>query len=155
MQKTSWVVLLVLVAVIVFVGFRNKKSEAPAEVRNEAQESHVDIPPSMPPVQDKDKSVTNSSTSASVKEFTISGQNFSFTPNKLSVKKGDHVKITFQNTAGFHDLVIDEYGVATKQAQSPNTEVLEFTADKAGTFEYYCSVGSHRSMGMFGTLTVE
>lgn len=149
MQKTSWVVLLVLVAVLVFVGFRNKKSEAPAEVRNEAQETSVDIPPSMPPVQDKD------ATSASVKEFTISGQNFSFTPNKLSVKKGDRVKITFQNTAGFHDLVIDGYGVATKHTQAPDTEVLEFIADKAGTFEYYCSVGSHRSMGMFGTLIVE
>lgn len=149
MQKTSLVVLLVLVVVLVFVGFRNKKSEAPAEVRNEAQESHVDIPPSMPPVQDKDEA------NANVKEFTISGQNFSFNPNKLSVKKGDRVKITFKNSDGFHDFVIDEFGAATKQTKAPTTEVLEFTADKVGTFEYYCSVGSHRSMGMVGTLTVE
>lgn len=149
MQKTSLVVLLVLVVVLVFVGFRNKKSEAPAEVRNEAQESHVDIPPSMPPVQDKDEA------NANVKEFTISGQNFSFNPNKLSVKKGDRVKITFKNSDGFHDFVIDEFGAATKQTKAPATEVLEFIADKVGTFEYYCSVGSHRSMGMFGTLTVE
>lgn len=149
MQKTSLVVLLVLVAVLVFVGFRNKKSEAPSEVRNEAQESHVDIPPSMPPVQDKDEA------NANVKEFTISGQNFSFNPNKLSVKKGDRVKITFKNSDGFHDFVIDEFGAATKQTKAPTTEVLEFIADKVGTFEYYCSVGSHRSMGMVGTLTVE
>ena len=149
MQKTSLVVLLVLVAVLVFVGFRNKKSEAPSEVRNEAQESHADIPPSMPPVQDKDEA------NANVKEFTISGQNFSFNPNKLSVKKGDRVKITFKNSDGFHDFVIDEFGAATKQTKAPTTEVLEFIADKVGTFEYYCSVGSHRSMGMVGTLTVE
>ena len=31
----------------------------------------------------------------------------------------------------------------------------EFTADKVGSFEYYCSVGSHRSMGMKGVLKVE
>lgn len=93
--------------------------------------------------------------SSAVKEFTISGKNFSFTPSAIKVKKGDKVKITFQNTAGFHDFVIDEYGVATKQAQSPATEVLEFTADKIGSFEYYCSVGTHRQMGMKGTLVVE
>ena len=89
-----------------------------------------------------------------VKEFTVSGKNFSFTPSLITVKKGDKVKITFQNSSGFHDFVIDEYGVAAKQAQSPATEVIEFTADKAGSFEYYCSVGSHRAQGMKGTLVV-
>jgi plastocyanin len=92
---------------------------------------------------------------APVKQFTVSGQNFSFSPSLIKVKKGDRVKITFQNTSGFHDFKIDEFGVATKQAQAPATEVLEFTASKAGSFEYYCSVGSHRSMGMKGTLIVE
>ena len=90
-----------------------------------------------------------------VKEFTVTGKNFSFEPSLITVKKGDRVKITFENSAGFHDFKIDEYGVATKQTQSPTTEVLEFTADKAGSFEYYCSVGSHRAMGMKGTLKVE
>jgi len=90
-----------------------------------------------------------------IKEFTVSGQNFSFTPNSITVKKGNKVKITFKSIDGFHDFRIDEYGVATKQLQFPAEEVLEFTADKAGNFEYYCSVGSHRAMGMFGTLKVE
>lgn len=94
-------------------------------------------------------------TTASVKEFTITGKNFSFSPSTITVKKGDRVKITFKNSQGFHDFVIDEYGVATKQASSPATEVLEFTADKVGSFEYYCSVGTHRAMGMLGTLKVE
>jgi plastocyanin len=151
MQKIHWILLLVLVVVLVAVGFKNKKSEAPAEIRNEAQESSVEVPPAMPPVQDKEE---NSSTSASVKEFTISGQNFSFVPNAITVKKGDKVKITFKNADGFHDFVVDEFGAATKQTKAPTTEVLEFTADKVGSFEYYCSVGTHRAMGMFGTLTV-
>lgn len=34
-------------------------------------------------------------------------------------------------------------------------DVIEFTPDKAGSFEYYCSVGKHREMGMKGMLTVE
>ncbi len=91
---------------------------------------------------------------APVKEFTVTGKNFSFSPSTITVKKGDKVKITFINQSGFHDFKIDEFGVATPQKQSPDTEILEFTADKAGSFEYYCSVGSHRSMGMRGTLQV-
>lgn len=90
-----------------------------------------------------------------VKEFTVKGQNFSFNPSLITVKKGDKVKITFENTSGFHDFKIDEYGVASKQTKSPTTEVLEFTADKIGSFEYYCSIGSHKAMGMLGTLKVE
>lgn len=90
-----------------------------------------------------------------VKEFTVSGDNFSFVPSTITVKKGDKVKITFVNSAGFHDFVIDEYSVASKKTQSPTTEVLEFMADKVGSFEYYCSVGSHRAMGMKGALVVE
>lgn len=98
---------------------------------------------------------TEEEMSGSLKEFTVSGTNFAFNPSTITVKKGDRVKITFKNTAGFHDFVIDEYGVATKQAQAPMTEVLEFTADKVGSFEFYCSVGTHRAMGMKGTLKVE
>jgi plastocyanin len=153
MQKISWLIVLVLVLILGVVGFKNKKSEAPAEIRNEAEETSVEIPPAMPPEKDS-ASATSDSSLVSVKEFTISGQNFSFTPNAITVKKGDKVKITFKNTDGFHDFVVDEFGAATKQTKAPTTEVLEFTADKVGSFEYYCSVGSHREMGMFGTLTV-
>ncbi len=32
---------------------------------------------------------------------------------------------------------------------------VEFTADKKGTFEYYCSVGEHRVNGMKGKFIVE
>jgi nitrite reductase (NO-forming) len=90
-----------------------------------------------------------------VKEFNVSGENFSFTPAVINVKQGDKVKIIFNNTEGFHNFVIDEFNVATKQANSPSTEIVEFTADKVGSFEYYCSVGAHRAQGMKGILKVE
>lgn len=92
---------------------------------------------------------------SSIKEFVVTGAaDFTFTPNMMSVKKGDTVKITFKNAGGFHDLVIDEYGVATKKLQAGQEEAISFVANKVGSFEYYCSVGSHRKMGMKGTLTV-
>ncbi|MDO8515973.1 MAG: cupredoxin domain-containing protein [bacterium] len=89
-----------------------------------------------------------------VKEFTVTGQNYSFSPSTLVVKKGDTVKITFKNVNGMHDFRIDEFRVATQKIQGGAEETVQFVADKVGAFQYYCSVGQHRANGMWGTLTV-
>jgi len=90
-----------------------------------------------------------------VKKFTVEGGKFYFSPATMTVKKGDTVRITFKNVDGFHDFIIDEFSVATKQINTGEEATVEFVADKAGTFNYYCSVGNHRQLGMEGTLTVE
>lgn len=109
-------------------------------------------PPGAPAAAvDVDATITTGTT----KEFTVTGKNFAFAPGTMTVKKGDRVKITFVNSAGTHDLKVDGYGVGTKIIQGGATETFEFVADKAGSFEYYCSVGSHRQMGMKGTLIVQ
>jgi len=91
----------------------------------------------------------------SVKEFTVEGSSFAFAPKTMTVNKGDTVKITFINKVGFHDFVIDEFvGAKTKQIKAGENEVITFVADKSGTFEYYCSVGTHRQQCMVGSLTV-
>jgi nitrosocyanin len=95
------------------------------------------------------------STAQPVKEFTVTGKNFSFTPSSLTVKKGDKVKITFKNDNGTHNFILDEFGVNTGLVPAGNEKTVEFTANKTGSFQYYCSVGSHRAMGMWGTLKVE
>src|SRR6185369_3931786 len=73
------------------------------------------------------------------KEFTVTGQNYTFTPNMINVKKGDKVRITFKNLNGHHNLMIDEFNVATKTIDGGTQDVVEFTADKTGSFQYYCS----------------
>lgn len=90
-----------------------------------------------------------------VKSFTFEAKNFSFSPNESRVKKGDKVKVTLKVTQGFHDFVVDEFNAKTKQISEGNSDTVEFTADKTGTFEFYCSVGNHRAMGMIGKLIVE
>ncbi len=89
-----------------------------------------------------------------VKEFTVTGSSFSFSPSTMTVKKGDRVKVTFVNSGGMHDWKLDEFNAATPVIQGGGSATVEFVADKAGSFEYYCSVGTHRQMGMKGTLTV-
>lgn len=98
---------------------------------------------------------SDSATSANVKEFTVSGSSFKFEPSSLKVKKGDTVKITFKNSGGMHNFVIDDFNVQSKTIKSGETDTVQFTADKTGTFEYYCSVANHRAMGMKGSLIVE
>ena len=92
---------------------------------------------------------------SAVKEFTVDGKNFSFSPSTLTIKKGDTVKITFKNTGGTHDFVIDEFNARTQRIGTGAQETIQFIADKTGSFEYYCSVSSHRAMGMKGTLIVQ
>lgn len=130
------IVLIVLAVAAVLVFGTSKKAEAPVGESSNGEMEGIVSP-------------------AAVKEFVVLGKNFSFEPPLITVKRGDKVKITFKNENGFHDFVIDEFGAGTKQSQAPSTEILEFTADKVGNFEYYCSVGSHRQMGMKGTLRVE
>lgn len=85
----------------------------------------------------------------------LTGKNFSFSENEIRVKKGDKVTIAFESTDGFHDWVVDEFGAATERVSTGGKTEVTFTADKEGTFEYYCSVGNHRALGMVGNLIVE
>ena len=156
-MKNVYILILVLVLLVAggwFFMQGEEKVEAPvADTQSLELEPNDDI--GLVDGNAPSKTTTDTTSTEAVKEFTVSGTNYTFDPSTIKVKKGDKVKITFKNTQGFHDWVIDEYGVATKQTNAPTTEVLEFTADKVGSFEYYCSVGSHRAMGMKGTLVVE
>lgn len=97
----------------------------------------------------------SSPAAAATKTFTVEGGNFTFSVKEMKVKKGDNVQVVFQNKEGFHDWILDEFNAKTKQIKAGETETIEFVADKIGTFEYYCSVGKHRQMGMVGKLIVE
>ncbi|HLD97759.1 MAG TPA: multicopper oxidase domain-containing protein [Candidatus Nanoarchaeia archaeon] len=110
---------------------------------------------------DNDNNSDNSDSESGSKTFVITGRNFKFylegdeTENpELRVKQGDRVRIEFSSEEGLHDLVIDEFNAATARAGPGTFTYVEFVADKQGNFEYYCSVGNHRSMGMFGKFRV-
>lgn len=85
----------------------------------------------------------------------ISGRNFEFDTKEIKVQEGDTVVINFTSTDGFHDWTVDEFDAKTARVATGNTSSVTFVADAKGTYEYYCSVGSHRANGMVGTLIVE
>lgn len=94
-------------------------------------------------------------TSGEEVEVTVEGSNFKFSPSTIKASKGDTVRLTFKSSGGIHDLTVDEFDVQTSQLGDGEEEEVEFVAGKTGTFEYYCSVGNHRNMGMVGKLVVE
>lgn len=87
--------------------------------------------------------------------FNITGKNFSFSETEMRVKEGQKVTVNFTSESGFHDWVVDEFSAATERVNSGGSTSVTFVADRTGEFEYYCSVGSHRALGMVGTLIVE
>lgn len=94
-------------------------------------------------------------TTDTIKTFEIEAGSFYYTSKEIKVKKGDTVKIIIKSVDMMHDFNIDELGVKTPIAKAGETAEVEFIATKAGTFEYYCSIGQHRKMGQIGTLVVE
>jgi plastocyanin len=97
---------------------------------------------------------TPSITEAENVVIDIKGSNFAFDVKEIQVTEGDTVTINFESTEGFHDWVVDEFNAATAQVNPGTPTSVTFVADKAGTYEYYCSVMQHRSMGMIGALVV-
>lgn len=97
---------------------------------------------------------TTATNRAGVKEFTVTGSNFTFDVRSITVNKGDRVRITFKNSQGTHNLTIDGYNLTTKTISGGEEDFIEFTADKSGMYEFYCSVGNHRQLGMMGVLMV-
>ena len=92
--------------------------------------------------------------------FKLTGEMFKFVMDgvdnpDLHVKVGQAVQIQFSSTDGFHDWVVDEFNARTEKVNTGGSTSVTFVADKAGTYEYYCSVGQHRAMGMKGKLIVE
>ena len=90
----------------------------------------------------------------------ITGENYKFMVDgeenpEIKVKVGEKIKIEFTSTEGFHDFVIDELEAKTEKLTAGESTSIEFTADQAGTFQYYCSVGNHRGLGMEGNFIVE
>jgi heme/copper-type cytochrome/quinol oxidase subunit 2 len=89
-----------------------------------------------------------------VREFTVEGNQFAFSPSRLEVQKDDLVKITFTARDMAHSFTIDEYRIA-KRAGAGQTVVFEFRADRPGELTFYCNLSlDERCRNMRGQLAV-
>lgn len=171
-SKKKSIIPVIIVIVIIFIAAgayamtmnksdevkttETEQTETMDQDTDKADTKAVETTITAPEVTTPAVSAPSTNTEASAKTFTVEGSNFKYSTSEIKVKKGDTVTIIFKNTGGFHDFVIDEFsGAKTKQIQGDTSETITFVADKTGTFEFYCSVGSHRQMGMKGNFIVE
>jgi cytochrome c oxidase subunit 2 len=72
-------------------------------------------------------------------EVKITAKKFKFDPGRITVRKGDHVKLIVTSVDVDHGIGIREFGV-DRNVKKGATEVIEFDADKEGKFTFFCSV---------------
>ncbi len=90
---------------------------------------------------------------AEVHEVTL--QNFSFSPNDLTIQAGDTVR--FRNVQGLHDVTADDQSFSRLSAMAPWT--LEQTFDQEGEVLVHCTVhstaGQNIATSMNARITVQ
>ena len=71
--------------------------------------------------------------------FHVDSRSFAFTPAEIKVNQGDLVTIELTSSDVVHGLYLDGYDleISTDPGQ---TNQLTFTADRAGSFRFRCSV---------------
>ena len=90
-----------------------------------------------------------------VHEIQVTLRKYEFNPGSLRVRKGEQVRLVMAAADHDHGFKLDEFSIDQKIPKG-TTVVVEFTADKAGTFQFRCSTVcglGHRNMK--GTLVVE
>ena len=88
-------------------------------------------------------------------EIKVTAKKYEFQPSTIRVKKGDHVRLLVTATDRDHGIKIAAFHIEKKLPKGEEV-AIEFTAGKAGTFPFQCSVFcglGHRKMK--GELIVE
>jgi len=88
-----------------------------------------------------------------VRKINLKAKQFKWEPNLIVVNKGEKIKITIESedvNHGFeiHTYDMDEWDITTN-IEKGESQIVEFTASKAGSFKFVCSIycgSAHESM---------
>ena len=87
----------------------------------------------------------------------IEAERFQYIPSQIRVRQGERVRLIFRSRDTTHGVAIAAYQIRKDiPPRGKGETIVEFTADKAGSFTYRCShlCGAGHAM-MRGTLVVE
>ena len=113
--------------------------------------SSVNVSDSLSATDDTDTSPSVGTTVVNLKDPGGSGS-YVFDPDELSFSVGETV--TFDLTSGkeFHTFTVTDLGINVA-VNAGETQTIEFTFDKAGTYNLICV--PHQALGMVGTVSVQ
>jgi cytochrome c oxidase subunit 2 len=83
------------------------------------------------------------------REINIEAYKFGYSPEVISIKQGEKIRLVIDNTDTLHGIRIPDLNLK-------GNEVIEFTADEIGEFDWYCTNfcgDGHREMG--GKIIIE
>jgi len=127
---SSKIIIIVIIVVIIIGGgayFLNKNNPSQMQMQNM-------------PAQTQGQAQTSPATSSSQAKTgknAVTIQNFAFSPATITVKAGDSVTWTNQDSAG-HSATADDNSFDT--GVLPQGQSKSITFSKAGTYTYHCSV---------------
>ena len=105
--------------------------------------------------------------------ITVVSFEWGFEPEAIVLQLGEEVVLTLENEGGIlHNFKVDGLQVDVIEeissggfsgdddelfvgADSDDVGLLRFVPLEAGEYEFYCTIGSHRQLGMEGRLTVQ
>jgi cytochrome c oxidase subunit 2 len=70
----------------------------------------------------------------------VTTQQFQFTPNEITVNKGDHVLLRITSLDVTHGIQLEEFNIYNVETPAGETTEVSFVANKVGTFYFYCTV---------------
>ena len=135
------IIIGIIIAIIVIGGgafFLNKNNFSQTQMQNIPTQTQGQAP----------TSPTTGSTQATAGKNAVTIQNFAFSPETLTVKVGDKITWTNQDSAG-HSATADDNSFDTGVIGQGQSGSITFS--KAGTYTYHCSV--HPMMK--GTIVVQ
>jgi uncharacterized cupredoxin-like copper-binding protein len=97
------------------------------------------------------------SPSAGEQKLTVTGVDFKFEPNTLTVHAGKPAEVVFDNGSSDnpHTFTLEGVGKSFElQADPGGSQSGTLPALKPGTYKFICSIPGHAQLGMTGTLTV-
>ncbi len=88
------------------------------------------------------------------REFTLTARNYSFSPSRVEATQDDLIKLTVQSEDVAYGFAIDDYRLS-KRVPAGGSTILEFRADRSGTFSFYSNLSNDsRHSQMRGQLVV-
>jgi len=73
------------------------------------------------------------------REIKVTARRFAFEPSRITVQKGERVKLIVTSEDVDHGFAIEEFGI-DERIKAKQTKVIELTPDHAGRFKFSCSV---------------
>lgn len=87
------------------------------------------------------------------REIEVTGEDFSFEPDEISVQAGEDVTIAFTAEDIEHDVTVKGVGHVV-HATKGETEMGGLRIDDPGTYAFWCSIPGHKAAGMTGAVVV-